>query len=549
MQRRFALLSLGVSLLGAAALGACTGEDPQPCTGPTCNGTPAGDGGPTATAAFELASGASITLVQGASVDVDITVTRSSFDGPITAGVTGLPAGVIPSPLVIAAGATTAKLTLSALATAAQGSTSITITGSSSDGAIHRERSSTLLVRGSAGGADTTFGGIGKMASAVGTTGIAVQSVAVQADGRILVGGQSDNDFVAVRLDGAGALDRTYGGTGVVTIDLQSTGGMASTDTATGMALAPNGAAVLGGFRANGAENTYGLVRLTTSGAPDTTFTSTGYAIPSFVPAPANSQVAFGVTVQADGRILLAGSVLRDPALPTESVIARFKTNGTPDDTFGVGTSGFFHGHSQATANDSCEAVTLAPDGKILAACSADDGGMHPVAMRLLVNGLLDPAFGPGAGYSPVALPGGSAHAIHVLSDGRLLLAGDTADGRLFIVRLQSDGTIDTSFGPNGTVFVTLSAKVSGGRSALDASGRLVFTGGLGDNGDLVVARVDAAGKLDTTFATTGYVVTPASSKAVGGNARVAIAPDGRIVAVTNLAAAPASLFAVRLWN
>jgi uncharacterized delta-60 repeat protein len=553
MQRRFALISRALPLLVpfALAVAACTGVDPEPCSGAGC-GAATGDGGadaPTTAAGFELTSGASISVVQGGSVDVDVTVTRSSFDGPITAGVTGLPAGVIASPLVIPAGASTAKLTLTALATAVQGPASITITASSSDGAIHRERTSTLLVRGPAGGADTTFGGTGKIVSAVGTTGIGVQSVVVQADGRVLVGGQSDNDFVAVRLAEAGALDTSYGGgTGLVAIDLKTAGGMASTDTATGMALAPTGQAVLGGFRANGAENTYGIVRLTTAGAPDTTFTSTGYATPSFVPGPANSEVAFGVAVQGDGRILLAGSVLRDPALPTEAIVARFKTNGSPDDTFGVGATGFFYGHSQAAANDSCEALTIAPDGKILAACSADDGGIHPVAMRLLATGQLDPAFGPHAGYSPVALPGGTAHAIHVLADGRMLLAGDTADGRLFVVRLQADGTIDTSYGPNGTVFITLSAKVYGGRSALDASGRLLFTGGLGDNADLVVARVDAAGKLDTTFASTGYVVTPAASKAVAANARVAIAPDGRIVTATNLSAAPPQLFAVRLW-
>jgi len=91
-------------------------------------------------------------------------------------------------------------------------------------------------------------------------------------------------------------------------------------------------------------------------------------------------------------------------------------------------------------------------------------------------------------------------------------------------------------------------AKVNGGRSALDASERLVFAGGLGADEDLVVVRVDGAGKLDTTFAGTGYVVTTAGAKAVAANARVAIAPDGRIVAADHLVAAPLQLVAIRLW-
>jgi uncharacterized delta-60 repeat protein len=554
MQRRSRFLSLALFPLftaaSIAAVGACTGSDPTPCTGSSCTAVaPPDGGGPPATAGFEISSAASITLVQGGAADVDVIVTRSGFDGPITASVTGLPPGVIPSPLVIQAGATTAKLTLSALATAAQGKSPITLAASSADGAIHRERTATLLVRGAAGAADTTFATAGKLITSVGTNGIAVKSTVVQADGKILVGGQSDNDFLALRLGEAGALDPTYGTNGTVTVDLRIAGGLASVDSAGGMALTPSGQAVLGGYRSNMLDNTYGVARLTVAGALDPTFDTDGYATPGFVPAGANSQTAFGVAVQTDGRILLAGSVLRDPAKPTEAIIARFKTNGALDDTFGNDTAGFFYGRSQTTSNDSCETVTVARDGKILAACAGDDGGNHPVALRLLLNGQPDTAFGPGAaGYSPIPLFGGSAHDIHELADGRLLLTGATADGRLFVVRLQSNGTIDSSFGVNGTVFVVLPMAVTGGRSVLDAAERLVFAGGLGASEDLVVVRVDGAGKLDTTFAGTGYVATAAGAKAVADNARVAIAPDGRIVATTNLSAMPLQLVVARVW-
>ena len=545
------LLSRGHVLLALVALGACTGVDPAPCAGSACGNDAdagAGEGGGPASSGFEFTSAASITLIQGSSIDIDLTVTRNAFDGPITASASGLPAGVIPSPLVIAPGATSAKLTLSALATAAQGPSNVMLSASSADGAIHRERAASLLVRGPAGALDTTFGAAGKVLADVGATGIAVQAMVMQPDGRVLIGGQSDNDFAAVRLGMNGALDSTYGANGVVTIDLKSASGVASTDTATGIALTPSGQAVLGGYRANGGENTYGVVRLTSGGAPDPTFDGDGYATPSFVLAGALSEVAFGVGVQADGRILLAGSVMRGAAVPSEAIIARFKTNGALDDSFGIGPSGFFYGHSQAGANDSCEALTLARDGKILAACGADDGGAHPVVMRLLANGQLDGAFGPKAGYSSIPLFGATAHAFHELADGRLLLTGETADGQVFVVRLQSDGTIDSSFATNGTVLVKLAAKVVGARSALDAAGHLVFAGGYGADGDLVIGRLDAAGKLDPTFGGGGFVVTPAGAPAVASNARVAIANDGRIVATTNLAAAPSKLFAVRVW-
>ena len=288
---------------------------------------------------------------------------------------------------------------------------------------------------------------------------------------------------------------------------------MASVDTAEGMALTPSGQAVLGGYRANGGENTYGVARLTAAGALDATFDNDGYATPSFVVAGANSELAFGVGVQSDGRVLIAGSVTETPAGKSEAIVARFKTNGSLDDSFGIAASGFFYGHSRADSADSCNALTVAPDGKILVACTTDQsaggGNPFPVVLRLLPTGQPDTGFGPEqSGYSIVALAGATAHAVHVLADGRVLLTGETADGRIFVGRLQSDGTVDSSFGPNGLALVTLGAKVSGGHSVLDASEHLVFAGGLGDNGDLVVARVDGAGKLDTTFASTGYVVT-----------------------------------------
>jgi uncharacterized delta-60 repeat protein len=553
MNSRLGLLSCGLlAVVAFGALGACTGVDPAPCSGSSCSNGDGngGDGGVVATPGFEIASAASIAVIQGGTVDIEITVTRSTFDGPITASASGLPAGVIPSPLVIPSGATTAKLTLSALASAAQGPTAITLSASSADGAIHRDRTATLLVRGPAGTLDTTFGAAGKVLADIGTTGIAVQAAVIQPDGRVVVGGQSDNDFVAVRLAASGVLDGTYGANGVVTVDLKSATGVASTDTAGGMALTSSGQAVLGGYRANGGENTYGVARLTAAGALDTTFDGDGYSTPSFVPAGANSELAFGVAVQTDGRVLIAGSVTSAPAAKSSAIIARFKTNGALDDTFGIGASGFFSGHSRADSADSCESVTVAADGKILVACSADEsaggGNPLPVVLRLLPTGQPDVAFGPAqSGYSTIALTGATAHNVHRLADGRSLLTGETPDGRIFVARFQADGTVDSSFGPNGIVFVAFSGAISGARSALDAAEHLVFAAGLGN--DLLVARLDAAGKLDPTFGSTGFVVTPAGAKAVGNNARVAIAADGRIVAATNLEA-PSTLFAVRLW-
>lgn len=554
MTSRFALLAgLAAPVLAVAFGGGCTGDDPALC-GAECQTSPEGGTEGGAAGTFEIATGASVSLVQGETVQVDITVTRTAFDGPITIAASGLPEGVSAPSVVVLAGASTAKLTLAALATTKQATTPITIGASDADGKVRRDRPVSLLVRGAAGALDTTFGADGTSITDVGATGIAVQNVAVQSDGRVIAGGTADNDFVAARLDAAGKTDPAYGAAGSAIIDLK-VGGTASVDIAAGIALAASGEAVLAGYRSNGADNTYGLARLTTSGKLDATFDTDGYATPAFPIANANNQLAFGVAVQPDGRAVMAGTVLQSGGGgTTEAVIARYKTNGAPDDTFGVAQSGFFYDHGGAsTTNDACEAVTIAADGSIFAACSADDGGMHPVALKLTKVGLRDATFGPQNGFTPVPLIGATAHSIHALADGRALMTGDTADGKAFVVRFDAKGQLDSGFGPSGTVVVDLGKKISSVRTFLDATGRIVFAAGtatgVDDPHDLVVGRLTSDGKLDASFTKTGFVVVKLGAPSVVSNVRVAQAPDGRIVAATNLAAVPYKLAAIRVWQ
>src|SRR4051794_36040701 len=126
MRHRSALHARLLPLLAfiAGAAGGCTGSDPVPCSGPQCIDEPA------TTSGFELTGGAPVALVQGGVVQLDVTIKRSGFDGPVNAIATGLPAGVAATPLVIAAGATSGTLSLSALPNVPQGTTSITIAAS-----------------------------------------------------------------------------------------------------------------------------------------------------------------------------------------------------------------------------------------------------------------------------------------------------------------------------------------------------------------------------------------------------------------------------------
>lgn len=554
MRLHFAgVFALASPLLALVAMG-CTGDDPTICTGPECNAATAPDGGSPAAASFDVTSAASIAVVQGAVVEVELTVKRAGFDGPISTTASGLPAGVSAAPLVIPAGASTAKLTLSALPNAAQGTSPVKIVASDAEGKIRREAPASLLVRGAAGALDTTFGKGGQVTLPIGVTGIAVRGIATQADGKVLVGGLSENDFVVARLGADGALDATYGAQGKVTADLRI-GGTSGIDLAESIAVAPDGNAVLAGYTVNPG-SIYAVARFTQNGALDTTFDNDGYVTTQVVPDPAPPFVgdflALAVVVQSDGKPVFCGGALEQGTGIHAPVVARVKTTGGLDDTFGNNQSGFFFRHAfvgAPSSDDNCRALAIAPGDKVIAAGTSEQGGKRFFVARLDNKGLLDTTFGSG-GFTQIAFPADATpQSVHVLADGRVLVVGDTAN-KVVIARLDAAGVLDTSFGGTGKVTVDVGAPIvaTTARSVLDASGRIVVSASIGAAGDIVVARVLPTGAPDTTFGTGGHVTATLGAAGVAQNVRLTQEPDGRVVVATNLTT-PMNLVAFRFWN
>lgn len=556
MRNRLTLHACILPLLAlvAGATGGCTGDDPLLCTGTDCapsEGPSSGGGG------FELAGGpggAPVALVQGGVVQLDITITRSGFEGPVNATAVGLPPGVAVSPLVIPAGATGGRLSLSALSNVPQGTRSITITAVDLDGKLRRERSASLLVRGPSGSLDTTFGAAGKVSTKIGVDGIGVRGLAVQADGRILVGGQSEKDVVLARLGSDGLLDATYGAQGKITADLK-VAGTSSYDVAEGLALAPNGGAVIAGWTTNPTSN-YAVARFSSAGALDTTFDNAGYVVTPFAPQPTwNGDVlALAVVVQPDGKPIFGGKILEMGA-KHHPVIARFKATGALDDTFGSNDSGWFSRQAYVGAtpldasDDECSALALAPGDKIVGAGTSEQGGKRFFIVRLDSKGKPDPSFGSG-GFTQIAFPkDATAHSVHTLPDGRVLVTG-TTETKMVVARLDESGRLDTQFGGTGKVLVDLGAPIveTSARSVLDPSGRVVISAATGVDNDIVIARVLDTGVVDSSFGTDGHVVAKLGARGIATNVRIALQPDGRIVAATNLDAVSPQLVAFRLW-
>jgi uncharacterized delta-60 repeat protein len=150
---------------------------------------------------------------------------------------------------------------------------------------------------------DTTFGTTGVVTTPIGPVNDYARDVAIQPDGKIVAGGYahngSDFDFAVVRYTVSGTLDTTFGSGGVVTTSIGP-----GTDYARDVAIQPDGKIVVGGAASNGSDNDFAVVRYTTSGAPDTAFGSGGVVT---TPIGPGNDSAGGVAIQPDGKIVAGG--------------------------------------------------------------------------------------------------------------------------------------------------------------------------------------------------------------------------------------------------
>lgn len=186
-----------------------------------------------------------------------------------------------------------------------------------------------------------------------------------------------------------GDLDPTFGLGGIAVVDF---GGH---DHGQDLALQPDGKVVVGGYASVPGVSSFGLARLNPDGSLDTSFGNGGQVFTTLFGRSASLE---DLALQPDGKIVVGGYV--DLGTPTEYNsdfwLARFNRNGTLDTSFGTGgfvTTDLFSGSAE-----SLSAITVQPDGRILAAGGVRRTGedTHFVVVRYLPDGRLDPAFGVG---------------------------------------------------------------------------------------------------------------------------------------------------------
>jgi uncharacterized delta-60 repeat protein len=210
------------------------------------------------------------------------------------------------------------------------------------------------------GALDPTFGTGGEVTTDFGGSDSA-EAVGIQSDGKIVTAGSTFSGglqhFVLARYNADGNLDSSFGSGGKVTTDF---GGF---DAASALVIQPDGRIVAAG-RGSG---DFALARYNADGSLDPTFGSGGKVTTDF----GGSDDAFGVALQADGKIVAAGQGGSDFGL------ARYNADGSLDPTFGSG--------SRVTTDlggfEDAIAVALQNDGKIVITGQKFSGGFQQFAL------------------------------------------------------------------------------------------------------------------------------------------------------------------------
>jgi uncharacterized delta-60 repeat protein len=269
--------------------------------------------------------------------------------------------------------------------------------------------------------------------------------------------------------------------------------------------------------------------------------------------------VAFDVAIQADGKVIAAGTANYRGA-NARFALARYDTNGALDATFG--------GDGKVTTNftsawDGAFSVAIQPaDGKIVVAGEA--GGTGPAESaaarfalaRYDTAGVLDPTFGgDGKVTTNVSRGADFVFGLAIQADGKIVVTGRVggSGGRIALARYNADGSLDATFGGDGKVATNVT--VADDRAddlAIQADGRIVVAGTanyFSNGARFALVRYEADGSRDATFSGDGIVTTHLATTFDGAFGVTVQPGDGKIVAVGQAGGGDAGRFGLARFN
>lgn len=376
------------------------------------------------------------------------------------------------------------------------------------------------------GNADWTFSFDGRTVISNGTDADRAFALSRVAYGRYLLAGATvrdgnEDDYLAIRLNSHGNMDRSFSRDGKAQIGFWGNGAFAWL----GMQQQQNGKLLGMGSLHNGAQYVEAMARYDADGRIDTSFGDDGWVQGIAAEHGGASRYFRNAAQHADGSIVACGELVGANAEVRGFFIERYNASGERDPTFGREID-LTPWSARAEKGGLCRRVVPMADGSTLLAVHGCAN--EAFVVKLTPTGALDQQFGNAGifqyGYDPDWIINTSADGLVLLPDGKILVGGryqdgSTADFDYLSFRLHADGTFDTSYNGTGSVKTDLlGARDVGSDIAMLPDGRFVI-GGYSVNVETQAAEFSAArfhpdGSLDSSFHDDGMVSTALSGPA-----------------------------------
>jgi uncharacterized delta-60 repeat protein len=341
---------------------------------------------------------------------------------------------------------------------------------------------------------DSTFGTGGKVTLTFNSVSDYLFAVALQSDGKIVAAGStSGTAFLLARFNADGSLDQAFGTNGSV----ETTFG---DQTAAGSAIVvqADGKIIVAGVSGAGPYselNDFALARYNSDGSLDQRFGSSGKVKTHFPGVDNTGSSATSVALQTDGKVVVGGYYKKNDRTPHQFALARYNSNGTLDSAFGQAGKVM----SRMGLGDAYSfGIAIQSNGRIVLAGYSSTTQDHDFSLvGYTSNGTVDSSFGTG-GFVTTDFSGVSddiAYGMTLQSDGKLVVAGRTGEypeNDFAVARYSSDGQLDQTFGVGGKVVSDFSSIDQAYGVALQSNGKIVLAGvafANGANFDFAVAR------------------------------------------------------------
>ena len=385
-----------------------------------------------------------------------------------------------------------------ATASGASGKATVTLrlkdSGGTVNGGVDTSVAATFTIRASSLSPDCTFGSCGVVVTPIGSFAQA-SDIVLDSENRILAAVHATGQFVAVRYSPEGVLDSTFRGdvsnprfgTGVVTIDISAIGASAEA-----IAVQTDGKILLGGHAyRSGSWYEFAIMRLNADGTLDRQFGSEGSGV-AWLSSGRGADSLVDLAVQPDGRIVGVGTTGGSDVMMT-----RLLDDGRPDPSFGANHNGIVV-DDLGGADEQLRSVLIQPDLKIVAAGASGPGTTNHklLIVRYFPDGTRDRATvtpvpeGNGRLLAIARQPDGN-----IVGVGHCFPGSGGTGVNFVLARYGTDLTLDGSFGRGGLLCEDVAGSDDQARAvSIDVHGHIVVAGFAGNDGveDFAVLKLPA---------------------------------------------------------